>query len=109
MNKSSSDLSKAVTPVRVTGGITGGTALRAEGSSLLERVGLASQQAINKDETFQQLLSQQLDFRPMPAEPTPDCLTDIETLNFSQDGKLEASRLAHIERCRWCQSMLVGV
>jgi hypothetical protein len=58
---------------------------------------------------FQQLLSEQLEIRPAPAEPTPDCLSDVETLDFAQGGTLDPSRLAHIEQCPWCQSMLVGV
>jgi hypothetical protein len=76
------------------------------GPNLLERVGLP---AVNEDEAFEQLLSELREFRQTPAEPTPDCLSDVETLNFGQDEPLAPSRLSHIEQCRWCQSMLVGV
>jgi hypothetical protein len=79
------------------------------GSNLLERLDFATQQAGDEAETFQQLLSEQLDVRSNPAEPTPDCLSDMETMNFGQDEPLEPERLAHIEQCRWCQSLLVGV
>jgi hypothetical protein len=41
--------------------------------------------------------------------PTPSCFTDIETLNFCEDNYLDAGRLAHVEDCLWCQSMLAGL
>jgi hypothetical protein len=47
--------------------------------------------------------------KPAPAaEPTPDCLSDVETLDFVRGETLDPGRLSHIEQCRWCQSMLMG-
>jgi hypothetical protein len=86
-----------------------GATLETREPSLLERVAYAAEKDAGQGQTIQELLRQELT-RPVPApEPTPDCLTDIETLNFCEDNSLDAGRLAHVEGCLWCQSMLAGL
>jgi hypothetical protein len=87
----------------------GGATLETRKPSLLERVAYAADKNPGPGQTIQELLRQELS-QPVPApEPTPACLTDIETLNFCEDNDLDAGRLAHVESCLWCQSMLAGL
>jgi hypothetical protein len=53
-----------------------------------------------------EVLREQLGSEPPAAEPTELCLTADETLSFFEEKQLPSVRLAHVEGCRWCRSML---
>jgi hypothetical protein len=76
-------------------------------ANVLEKVARLAMKQSGK--TFQKLLREELS-SPLPvAEPSPGCLNAVETLNFCEDKHLPVNRLAHVEHCMWCQTMLAEV
>lgn len=76
--------------------------------NILEQVRLQAATAQAEDRSFQELLREKLERKPPSPEPTSECLTEIETLNYCEGELLPPERLGHVEHCRWCQSMLIG-
>lgn len=66
----------------------------------------AKVRADREGRSFLEVLREQLSSELSAAEPTELCLTPEETLSFFEERKLPSVRLAHVEECRWCRSML---